>query len=178
MDMIKKISAEYIFTYLEKTINNHLIFFSLIVIFIYFLSNYLIPYNIHIYQLCLFPELYNYLNGNVTTSQVIFSSIISTFVGFFIYKLLYKYLPNVIILGIISFFTLLIMIVTNTLSIASLSYALGAPTLIPMYGNGYIYSYIVSSLIIVIIYNLYSELYNKQIHPFFVNNFKFRLHKY
>lgn len=156
---------------LTKIINNHLIFFSFTVIVIHIISVYLIPYSVDIYQLCLFSSTYSYINGTITGYQLLTGAMISTFVGYGITVLFSKYLSNTFIVTIICFVTLLIMTITNTLSISTLSYALGAPKLVDKLKKGYIVSFIIALLIIMVVFYFYTLLFNGVIQPWLVKNF-------
>jgi|LauGreDrversion4_2_1035121.scaffolds.fasta_scaffold16400_3 hypothetical protein len=152
-------------------INNHILFFSFLVVIIHVISSYLQKYSIQIFQLCLFSSMFSYLNGDLTTYQFLFGGIISTLSGYIIYKLLNKYLPNTVIIAFICFITTTVMIVTNTMNIATLSYALGAPTLIPQIQNKYLISFVLATIIVIAFYRIYAEIFNKYLQPYLVKNY-------
>jgi len=156
---------------LTKIINNHLVFFAFTVVLIHIISVYLTPYSVDIYQLCLFSSTYSYINGAITNYQLLAGAMISTFVGYGATVLFSKYLSNTFIVAIICFLSILLMTITNTLSISTLSYALGAPNLVSRLKRGYIVSFVLALIIIIVVYHLYAQLFNSVIQPWLSKNF-------
>lgn len=156
---------------LVNLINNHILFFSLLVVIIHAISSYLQKYSIEIFQLCLFSSMFSYLNGSLTTYQFLLGGIISTLSGYISYKLLNKYLPSTLIIAIICFVTTTIMIVTNTVSISTLSYALGSPSIIPKIQNNYLISFVLAIIIVIVMYQTYAGFFNKYLQPYLAKNY-------
>lgn len=154
-----------------QLINQHVIFFPILAMIVFYLSNILSSYSLSIFQLCLFPSTYNYLNGTLSTFNFIGGAIVSTFVGYGVMKLLGKYLSDVYIIGVISFLTIFAMTLTNTLNISTLSYSLMAPKLMSSGSNDfrYLFSFLIGIFIAIISYQIYAFFFNQYIQPYLAN---------
>ena len=137
------------------TIKNHnLIFFTIIIFLLQIISNLLKPYSINLYGPAHILSLYGFINSPLSIYQLIMAGIVSTSVSYVIYKIFTKITPqiNIPLLNVVTvLFVLTGMTIFNCVSMAALAYTLMSYVSIPQNTISYLYSYILATIIIVIL---------------------------
>jgi hypothetical protein len=150
------------FSYIKKYIKNtieivkkeNILFFTIIVLSLQIISTFLKPYNIDIYQVTSIVTIYNFINLQTTIYNILMSSVISTFISYFIYKWLLSISKkiNILLLNVITFISVTTcMLFLNCFSITSLAYISESYISIPTDGINYISSFIISKIIIILL---------------------------
>lgn len=144
----------YFKNFFDTIKNYNLLFFTIIMIPFQLISISLSPYSIRIYDPATIMALYCFINLPITIYELIMSGIISTIVSYVIYKILIQISPkiNVLLFNILTiFFVLTIMSIFNCIFMPALAYTLLSYVNIKQDTFDYLSSYIVATIIIVIL---------------------------
>ena len=156
--------SEYLSAILSSFVNNNIIFVVVALILLQiigFYINKIVPINI--YQVATVMSIYSFINLPLTAYKLIMGGIVATFISYYVYNL-FKYLniSNYILLlnitTIISVIT--IMVLLNCVSMSGLAYTLMSYVRIPKSKINYLSSYIVGSIVIVILCVFLQKLFN------------------
>ena len=136
-------------------ISHNLYFFIISVIIFQIIDKYIFKYfPIKIYQVATFMSLYSFINSPLSCYSLLLGGIIATFLSYYIYKLfIYFHLQKkIILLNIITFVSVLItMLLFNCIAMPALAYTLMSYKSIPNSSFNYLSSFIIASIIIIII---------------------------
>ena len=135
----------------------HMLLFTIVVILLQIINIYLKKYSIDIYQVAVVMAAYSFVNLPMTIYDIMMGGIISAAVSFGVYKLFVKFSKNinVLLLNITTFLAVLFfMIIFNCITMPALAYTLMSQVKIPSNPTGYLFSYIIASIIIIILYFL------------------------
>lgn len=145
---------KYIKDILEIIKTYNLFFLAIIVFLFQIISFFLKPYSINIYNPATFMTIYVFINTPYSIYQLIMGGIISTFISYFIYKLLFNLDPkmNNTLINIMTFIIVLVSsVIFKCVSVPAIAYTLAAPISIPINTFSYLSSYILSTIIIFIV---------------------------
>jgi len=150
-------------TFLSVIKKNHLFFFTIVLIIFQIIAIIIKPYSIQIYSPVTIMTLYSFINHSISIYQLILSSIISTVIPFIIcnlFKVSLK-LNAVILHTILIFFVLTTMTIFKCIFIPALAYSLTAYKMLPQQTNTFLYSYIVATIIIIIICPMFFYIFKQ-----------------
>jgi len=140
-------------TFLSVVKKNHLFFFTIVLIIFQVISIIIKPYSIYIYSPITIITLYCFINQPLSIYKLIMASIISTLIPFIIcnlFKIVLK-LNEVVTHTIFIFSILTTMTVLKCVFIPALAHSLTAYKMLPKKSHIFLYSYITSSLIIIML---------------------------
>jgi len=148
-------------TYIQNilsTIKTHNLLFLAITVFIFqLIAVFLKPYSINIYGPSAFLTIYSFLNTSFSIYQLIIGGILATSMSYFLYKAFIMISPkqNATLLNVVTFVTILTtMILFNCVSMPAVAYTLMSHVSIPQNTFSYLSSYIVSTIVILILCTL------------------------
>ena len=153
----------------EKDIIHHIIFekhhillFVVTIWFLLYLSeiSFLKSHFIFAYQVAGFSAAYQYMNTNMTIYNLLGSAFIASFITYFIYQLLHKYVSTIWLNAVVTLFVVVLTDYANCFTISALIYALIAVKEIPRIKIGYLFSYIFACLAIVFFYFLFTTIFS------------------
>ena len=151
--------VNYLNTIKLTIVSHNLYFFTIAIILFQLINNYISKYfPIKIYQVATFLALFNFINTPFSVYELIFGGIIASFVTILVYNIFvyFNKQKKIFFLNLITFMTVLsFMVLFNCVSMSALSYTLVSYKSISSEPNSYIFSYIVASLIIIFIYEIY-----------------------
>jgi len=138
----------------------HVLLFVLTIWFLLYLSefSFLKSHYIFAYQVAGFSAAYNYMNSNITIYNLLCSAFIASFVAYFIYQSLYKYVSTLWLNAFITIFVVILTDYANCFNISALIYALIAVKEIPRIKIGYLFSYIFVCFAIIFFYFLFTNM--------------------
>jgi len=154
---------EYLSAILSSFVNNNIIFVVIALILLQiigFYINKIVPINI--YQVATVMSIYAFINLPFTAYQMMMGGIVATFISYYIYNL-FKYLNmtnRIVLLNITTIISVIsIMVILNCVSMSGLAYTLMSYVSIPKSKTNYLSSYIVGSLVIVILCALLQNIF-------------------
>lgn len=155
------------------TIKTHnLIFFTIIIFLFQFISTLFIPYSINMYGPASIMTIYSFINSPLSVYELIMAGIVSTSVSYVIYKIFTRVAPkiNIPLLNVVTvLFVLTGMAIFNCVSMAALAYTLMSYISIPQNTLNYLFSYILSTIVILILSSIVF-LFIKKIDKKFISN--------
>jgi hypothetical protein len=161
---------------------HHFVLFMFIIWVLLFLSTFKFffkDFNIDFYNYPALGSIYSYINTNLTIYDLLISGIVSSTLSYITYITLYNYLSNKFLIIIIPIISLIGMYYTNTFNSGAFIYSCLAIEYIPIYKYGYLYSYFLCCIVIIISYYIFVNLYNLiPNHYHFVKNVKFQKKKW
>lgn len=158
IEKINEFRKEVIFNAVYK---HHLILFIILSLVILYMSGWSIftENSIQIYQMSLLTDIYNYINYPITVYEFLMSGVIASVVSYGLYRLLSKRVNKIVMNIVISFFVLLFMILFECILIGPLVYALDAVELIPKLKTGFLYSFVIGCVIVVLLYHFFLNVF-------------------
>jgi hypothetical protein len=155
---------EYLSAILSSFVNNNIIFVVIALILLQvigFYINKIVPINI--YQVATVMSIYAFINLPFTAYQMMMGGIVATFISYYVYNL-FKYLNitnRIVLLNITTIISVIsIMVLLNCVSMSGLAYTLMSYVSIPKSKINYLSSYIVGSIVIVILCALLQKIFN------------------
>ena len=139
---------------------HHILLFVTTIWFLLYLSeiSFLKNHYIFAYQVAGFSAAYQYINTNITIYNLLGSAFIASFVAYFIYQSLNKYISTILLNAIITLFVVVLTDYANCFTISALIYALIAVKEIPRIKIGYLFSYVFDCFAIVFFYFLFTTI--------------------
>uniref|UniRef100_A0A6C0HRN0 Uncharacterized protein n=1 Tax=viral metagenome TaxID=1070528 RepID=A0A6C0HRN0_9ZZZZ len=140
-------------TFLSTIKNNHLFFFTVVLILLELISDLLKPYSIDIYSPITILTLYFFINESISIFQLILASFISTIVPYVVCRLFkVNSKSNVLILHIgLIFSVLTLMTMFNCVFIPGVAHALTSYKMLPQNSFSFLCSYISAVLVIILL---------------------------
>lgn len=137
---------------------HHILLFVVTIWFLLYLSeiSFLKSHFIFAYQVAAFSVAYQYMNTNMTIYNLLGSAFIASFIAYFIYQSLHKFVSIVWLNALITLFVVVLTDYANCFTISALIYALIAVKEIPRIKIGYLFSYIFACFAIVFFYFLFT----------------------
>jgi len=135
---------------------SHNLYFFITAVIIFQIIDLLLSkyFPIKIYQVATFMSLFSFINSPFSAYELMMGGIVASFVSLFIYKL-FVFLrkeKKIFLLNIFTFIAVLSsMVLFNCVAMPALAYTLMSYKSIPTTPFNYIYSFIVASIIIIII---------------------------
>ena len=156
--------SEYLSAILSSFVNNNIIFVVIALILLQIIGYYInkiVPINI--YQVATVMSIYAFINLPFTAYQMMMGGIVATFISYYVYDL-FKYLNitnRIVLLNITTIISVIsIMVLLNCVSMSGLAYTLMSYVSIPKSKTNYLSSYIVGSIVIVILCALLQKIFN------------------
>lgn len=116
-------------------------------------------YSLDIYQGALFIAAYDYINNLITPYKFLMGGFIVSFTTYIIYTLFHDKLNIVILNALIAIVAILAMDITKSFNLSALVYAFLGVSLIPSLKKGYLFSYLLGAVIIIIISTIIKSIY-------------------
>lgn len=140
---------------ISNTFQTHNVFFFVTIVFFFQLvSTFLKPYSIDIYGTSSIMSIYTFINTPLSIYELIMGGIVATSVSYFVYILLTSLTKkiNILVLHILTFTSVLItMVLLNCLSMTAIAYTLMSSECISQNKFNYLSSYIISTIIILLL---------------------------
>jgi hypothetical protein len=158
-------SNEYFKAVLESFITNNIIFVVISLIFLQIIGywiNKFIPINI--YQVATVMSIFAFINLPFTAYTMIMGGIVATIVSYLIYNLFqaFKITNRILVLNIVTLICVITaMVILNCISLTAVAYTIMSYVSIPKSKINYLFSYIVGTIIIVILCAILNIIFKK-----------------
>jgi hypothetical protein len=133
---------------------NNLLFLAIIVVLFQIISILFKPYSINLYQPASLMSIYVFINTPYSMYQLIMGGLVATICSFIIYKIFILITPKInrFIFNLITFLVVVIsMTLLNCVSLPAIAYTLMADKSISENQVNFLCSYIISTIIIIIL---------------------------